>query len=178
MKQHLFLMKMNNTNPAKTIRVLTWLVMVLLLANIATLSIIWIRPHQRTIIQKNIKHNRGEFRDREMYMVKELDLDSSQVKFYRGSKKEYRMHTRKYQTKIDSNKAEINNQLFSPGCDSVAIYRMSDSIGQWTVKIENGRLDYLMKVKRMLQPEQLDKFRQVFECEDYRREERKSGRKQ
>ena len=106
---------MNNSNPAKTIRILTWLVVILLVANIATLTVIWLRPHPQVEQKQNTAHDNDRFREREECMIKELSLDSTQVEFYQVSKQEFRGRMKDFRSKIEQYKGRNQRTTVQSG---------------------------------------------------------------
>jgi hypothetical protein len=156
---------MNNYNQ-KTVRILTILVIILLVANIASLSVIWFNYPNRTE-KDEMRPERARVNKREMMMMKHLDMDTMQVQSYKSAQRELRKNLRQYRCTMENNRKRIHEQLFSENPDTNLINTLNDSIGLMTIEMEKLKINHFLQMKKTLTNEQIQKFREMFEDDDH-----------
>jgi Spy/CpxP family protein refolding chaperone len=158
---------MNNYNQ-KTVRILTILVIILLVANIASLSVIWVNSSSQPE-KDRMRVERTRINKREMMMIRHLDMDTTQVETYKTAQRELRKNLRQYRCTMENNRKRIHEQLFSDNPDTNLINTLNDSIGLMTIEMEKIKINHFLRMKKTLTSEQIQKFRQMFEDDDHER---------
>ena len=95
------------------------------------------------------------------YLVKKLDMDSTQAKVYFALKKKHAKQMGLISGQIDSLRMLLGTEVFSNEQDSA---RVADLIKQITLKkmeFEWDNINYLKKVKSILSQEQREKFDEI-----------------
>jgi len=137
--------------------------LILLLANIGTITTIWItRPTQ--IKQKRMLYKKQDC-DKKIgerhYFIEKLDLSDEQARIFKESKRAHmkRMHFLK--DSIRNNKQLIHAELFKQASDTLVINQLTKNIGALNSKFEELTYQHFMDIKLMLEPNQVDRFKEL-----------------
>jgi len=92
------------------------------------------------------------------FLVKKLDMDSTQAKVYFALKKKHAEQMRKTSGQIDSLRILLGKQVFSEDQDSSVVADLIKQITEKKMEFEWANINHLKDVKSILTPEQREKF--------------------
>jgi hypothetical protein len=141
-------------NSSSKNKLLTWLVVILLLANAATLITFWVARRQHP---PPFKGTAADF------LIKELNLDSAQQKNYLGLINEHRLAVEQLRDQLKKAKDNFFDLLKQPNTpDSIKI-AYAKNISQYTEKIDLLTIDHFNKVRNICRPGQQVKFDSIIQ---------------
>ncbi len=92
------------------------------------------------------------------YLVKKLDMDSTQAKVYFKLKKEHTKKMRETSKQIDSLRVLLGKQVFSEEQDSATVAKLLKQITKKKMEFEWANINHLKDIKSILNEEQRIKF--------------------
>lgn len=145
----------------KKYNLLVWFTIFLLAMNLIVVSVIWFRP---PLLPEKKEYRRGEptFLHKGV-LIEELKLDSTQINFYKQSRKEHYRNMRKLKNDINNYKRLIHKEIFSQSPDTIKIYEWSDSIGKLNSKFETNNYQHFIELKSSLNEEQIIRLKQLMD---------------
>ncbi|MBL0134931.1 MAG: periplasmic heavy metal sensor [Chitinophagaceae bacterium] len=135
-------------NKVTTNKILLWLVIILLIANAATLSFLWMgRPSARP--------PGGGAKD---FLIKELKLNSNQQQEYQKLIVDHREAAEVLRTKIREAKDVLFEMIKEPNTSDSAKQKQAKEISGYSEELELLTLHHFEKVRTLCTPEQQKKF--------------------
>lgn len=135
-------------NKVTSNKLLLWLVVILLIANAATLSFLWMgRPSAR--------QPGGGARD---FLIKELQLSSSQQQEYQKLIVEHRENAEILRSKIRTAKEGLFDLIKEPATPDSTKQKLVKEVSIYSEELELLTLHHFEKVRALCTPEQQKKF--------------------
>lgn len=162
-------------------RLLLITVIILLIANVGTITAIWINKtstqKEKRIIRKKDNCDKQQFKKKNMFF-EELNLSEEQTIKAKTIREEHFRKTRLLKDSIRNQKQQINNEIFKPTPDTIFIMNLSDSIGKLNAEFEKLNYKHFMDLNEIFDPEQRETFKQLMDKASHRgqRSERKYDR--
>jgi len=139
-------------NPSSKNKLLVWLVVLLLLANAATITMFWLG---------RVKHSPPPGTEAKDFLVKELDLDSTQQIRFAALRKEHRTAVDSLREKVK----EAKNHLFDLVKDTAATDAMKQdaaaAVSRITEQIDLYTVEHFQKVRAICNPAQQKRFDEI-----------------
>jgi len=134
---------------------LTWLVVLLVLANIATITMFWLnRPKHPAAMQ-------GE-RPKD-FLVQELKLDAKQQEQLEGLVKEHREAAEALRKKIKESKDAFFALLKQPGVPDSAKQAAAKAVSVNTEELDLLTFNHFQKIRALCTPDQQKKFDEILQ---------------
>ncbi len=142
-------------------KLLIWIIAILLIGNIATVSSIWIiqstQASKKVFTKRLIKER--PTRNSRNYFIKELNLSEDQAAKYKEFKSVHFKSMHSLRDSIHQYKQSINDELFKSNPNKGYINELADSIGKLNAKFEKANYKHFLGIKSILTPEQHEKFK-------------------
>jgi len=136
----------------KTRNLLIAVIFLLVLVNIGTLTFIWVnRPGKEPVPP-----------DTREFLVRELSLDRKQQIIQNALMLNHRKKMKELQFRDQALHNRFFNLLTTYPSDSLLLKKMTDSIAWVRVKMEESTFRYFDQLRRILTPEQQERFDTVF----------------
>ncbi len=136
-------------NPATKNKLLTWLVLLLLVANAATIATFWLN---RT---KHPAHPQGTPNE---FLIEQLQLDTKQQEQLEALVKEHRGKVEQLREKVRAAKDSFFDLLKQPNVTDSTRRAAAAAISTITEQIDLLTLDHFQKIRELCNPEQQKKF--------------------
>ncbi|MDZ4796241.1 MAG: Spy/CpxP family protein refolding chaperone [Bacteroidota bacterium] len=141
-------------NHAAKNKALTWLVVLLLIANAATITMFWLgKPKQRVEPKKQPKD----------FLIKELKLDTSQQIQLEVLVKEHRAAVNKLRKKVKEAKSNFFDLLKEQNVSDSTKKNAAAAVSIITEDIDLLTLNHFQKVRSLCNPEQQKKFDEIIQ---------------
>lgn len=129
-------------------KLLLWLVIVLLVANAATLSFLWLgRPGAAP---------RGDGASN--FLIKELNLDAKQQEQYKNLVTEHRGSVELLRSKIRNSKEQLFDMIKGEGSSDSTKQEKAKEIGGYSAELDLLTVHHFEKLRAICTPEQQTKF--------------------
>jgi len=133
-------------------KLLTWLVLLLLVANAATIAFFWMNK------TKHLPPPKGTPKD---FLIKELQLDAKQQEQLEVFVKEHQQAARQLRVKIKEGKENFFALLKQPAVTDSAKNELSTVVSSYIRQLDILTLEHFQKVRSLCKPEQQAKFDQI-----------------
>lgn len=135
-------------------KLLTWLVILLLVANAASIAMFWLSR------SKNPPPPKGTPKE---FLVKELKLDSKQQEQFDVLRKEHRKTADQLREKIKGAKESFFDLLKQPGVTDSSKQSAAKNVSAYTGELDLLTLDHFQKVRALCTAEQQKKFDEIIQ---------------
>jgi hypothetical protein len=140
-----------------------WLVLILVILNIATLSFLWIsnnthsgcRQHEHSDKFKERMHDRND-----RFLKKELELNEEQIQLFTDMRQSHFNLMKTKRNEIHSLKKDLFHLVFKDA-GQLKIDSLLSAIGTLQMEIEKSNFDHFKLLGEACTPEQQDKLRHV-----------------
>jgi Spy/CpxP family protein refolding chaperone len=136
-------------NPSSKNRLLVGLVILLLIANAATIAMFWIGRAKRPPAP------RGEVKD---FLVKELNLDSNQQIKFEQLRNEHRHAVDSLREKVKQAKDAMFELVKDPAATDSIKHTAAEAVGIITEEIDLYTVEHFQKLRAICNPEQQKRF--------------------
>ena len=133
-------------------KLLTWLVLLLLVANAATIAFFWMNK------TKHPPPPKGTPKD---FLVKELQLDTKQQEQLEVLVKEHQQAARQLRVKIKEGKENFFALLKQPAVTDSTKSELSAVVSSYISQLDMLTLGHFQKVRNLCKPEQQVKFDEI-----------------
>ncbi|MBL7746479.1 MAG: periplasmic heavy metal sensor [Chitinophagaceae bacterium] len=133
-------------------KLLTWLVLLLLIANAATIAFFWMNK------TKHPPPPKGTPKD---FLVKELQLDTKQQEQLEVLVKEHQQAARQLRVKIKEGKENFFALLKQPAVTDSTKNELSAVVSSYISQLDMLTLGHFQKVRNLCKPEQQVKFDEI-----------------
>jgi protein CpxP len=139
-------------NPSKN-KILVWVVIFLMIANVAVLATIW-------IMHNNSRPQRGTPAD---YLVKELGLNDEQQNKLHALAKEHHEQSEKIKEQIKNARHDLFKLLQQPEINDSAKKTAADNVAKNLEQLDLLTFDHFKEVRTICTPQQQKKFDEIIE---------------
>ena len=139
-------------NPGTKNKLLTWLVVLLLIANAATIAMFWFGKTKQPMQPK------GQPKD---FLIKELKLDTVQQEKLELLVKEHRSAVEQLREKVKGAKDNLFDLLKEPSTTDSVKKAAAAAVSTITEEIDLLTLNHFQKVRALCNPEQKKKFDEI-----------------
>ena len=138
-----------------------WVIVILLIVNIITVSIIWIQTTRTNRFPP--PSMQGDKNGPAGLMQHELGLSDEQVKQYNQIRKENLDEAKAITDKIADTKIQFAKELFKQNPDTVVISSLANQIGKAQSQLEVLRFYQFRRLIAICKPEQKEKLKPIIE---------------
>ena len=142
-------------------RVLTWLVLLLLVANAASIAMFWLGKAKQTKQAQQILRNEQPKGKPQDFLVKELNFDAAQQGQLEIFSKEHREAVNSFHEKIMEAKENFFAILKKKNATDSAKKKATEAISNITQQIDLLTLNHFQKVRALCNAEQQKKFDEI-----------------
>lgn len=143
--------------------ILIWLVVLLAVLNISTITTIVIHNRQESEENQTFSmDNDGQNLLNGRYMRQVVGFDNEQMDSFRNAKHEFQPVANQIILNIDSLKNEMFNELNNEITDTIKLNLLSDQIGVLHADLKKKTYAFYLTVKTICKPEQHEKLKQIF----------------
>lgn len=148
---------------------LIWIVIVLVVLNIATIATVVFHHYQSKVLlqagdigsvgydERGVqRYNGRSFRD-------VLELDAGQMEQFRGINQQFREEGRRISTNLHRLRQEMLANLSEPLPDTTLLNQLSDSVGLLHAKLKRDTYRYYLAIHAICNPGQQEKLKLLFE---------------
>ncbi len=134
-----------------------WTIVVLVILNIFTISMLWLGKN-------NMRANKPPFKlpaqnTRTLkFLQKELDLTDSQIQDYKKLREEHAKKTQQLIHDIRKLKEEMMDEIFTGDPDSSMVTKIAGQIGEKQRKVEQLTFEHFMDLKKLCGEQQVRKL--------------------
>lgn len=158
---------MNNTN-----KILVWLVVLLALLNITTISsYIYHRSKERKTAETSVTTGFSNNPLNGRFFMQEVGFDEQQMEKFREANRDFKPKSNQIIFEIDSIKLQIFNELNKENIDSIKIKNLTDSFGILHAELKHETNIFYLKLKSISNKEQITKLNTAFAPLFYQTEE-------
>lgn len=144
-------------------RVLIWVIVVLIILNIATIgTIVYHNYSEKTQQDDTVIMNADGQMINGRYMRQYLGFDNDQVDAFRQANRNFRPHAAMIIYNIDSLKGNMFRELQKQDPDTVKLDNMADKIGLLHCKLKKYTSRFYLQIKSVCKPEQVGKLQIIF----------------
>lgn len=136
-------------NPVTKNKLLTWLVVLLLVANAATIAMYWLGKPKPPLPPNGGPKN---------YLIKELSLDAKQQEQFGELVKEHRQSVEQLRREVRSAKDNLFDLVSKPNEADSTKQHAAAAVSDITEEIDLLTLDHFQKVRALCTPDQQRKF--------------------
>lgn len=129
-----------------------WLIIILIVINIFSLTFIWLRKPCPPA------PNPGDFREKNLFLKKELGLNDEQMKNMELLRKELRDTTDLFMNNLWQKRRELQKEALKDKPDTNKVNYLISEISGLNVKTEQYMLKHFSELKKILSPDQFEKF--------------------
>lgn len=133
-------------------RLTMWVIVLLVVLNLLTISAIWMKNFPRFDKRKS---------GGEKFLIEELKLTDDQVEQFRELRDIHFDETKVIHREMNDLRQAITDELFRENPDSAKVAQWAEEVGRMHAAIENARFAHFQALKEICEPEQRDKFRSV-----------------
>lgn len=133
-------------------RLTMWVIVLLVVLNLLTISAIWMKNFPRFDKRKS---------GGEAFLIEELKLTDEQAEQFRELREIHFDETKEIHREMNDLRKAITDELFRENPDSAKVMRWAREVGEMHSAIERARFLHFQALKEPLEPEQRDKFRAV-----------------
>ncbi len=134
-------------------RLTMWVIVLLVVLNLLTLSAIWMKNFSG--------FDKGKRSGGEAFLISELQLSDVQVEQFRKLRDIHFEETREIHREMNDLRQAITDELFRENPDSAKVAQWAQEVGKMHAAIENARFAHFQALKEICEPAQRDKFRSV-----------------
>jgi len=152
-------------------RLLIWTALILLVANLISLSVIWFEKCDVPPLKTDFKRNKSVVKNdhRGTFLVRELNLDTIQANLYFEERNLHHKRMHQIMDKIQKDRQLLYQEVFANQPDSQAINSIIDSIGYLNGAIEKLNYTHFETIKQILNQKQEEKFKEILNDAPYGR---------
>lgn len=160
---------MNKKLAMKRNQIILSLAIVLLVLNLVGITAFYLKKptkiyrHKRT--ERSVEERHQKFESR---MAKKLNLNAEQLEEFRNLKQQHMLKIQPLKDSIRQHKWLIHQELFNELPDTLYINALSDSIGKMNAAFEKLNYAHFIQLKKILNQDQLDSFKQVLDDLPYK----------
>jgi Spy/CpxP family protein refolding chaperone len=136
-----------------------WLIAILLVINILTVSILWMQTARTNEPQPQQTGARGS--ESVTLLQKALDLNEGQVKQLDTKRTGHLELTKSYNDRLSALKRQLSEELFKEHPDTTLAHSLTAQIGELQSKVELIRFEYFKELLALCTPEQKAKLRPI-----------------
>jgi protein CpxP len=137
--------------PRNTNRILIWLIIILLVADAATVAYFWLGNSKGRPSQESPKE----------FIIRELSMDANQQKQYSDLVTEHRASVDSLRQALRTAKDSFFELIKEPAVTDSAKQAAVSVIGRITESIDLRTLEHFQKVRMLCRPEQQEKFDRI-----------------
>ncbi|MDD3320542.1 MAG: hypothetical protein PHS59_03770 [Paludibacter sp.] len=143
--------------------ILSWLVVLLLILNITTITTIVIHNYRENNDGQNFSlGSDGQNMLNGRYMRQVVGFDNEQMGLFRSAKHEFQPTANQIINSIDSIKTEMFRELNNNQTDTNKLNNLSDKIGSLHADLKKETNGFYLTIKSICRPEQQEKLKEVF----------------
>jgi len=135
-------------------KLLTWLVILLLVANAASIAMFWLSRGKNPPTPKGTPQE---------FLVKELKLDSKQQEQFDSLRKEHQEAANQLREKIKTAKESFFDLLKQPDVSDSLKQATAKTVSSFTEELDILTLNHFQKVRSLCTPEQQKKFDEIIQ---------------
>jgi len=137
-------------------KISVWIIVILVLLNLFTLSTIWYNQLRRPVRppREEMRHHRQGL---EM-LGQKLKLTDEQVKIFEGMRQQHFEKMKPLQEEIISVRQQLMDELSKAEPDTALVNILIKSIGDKETVLERNRFEHFMELRSVCTPEQKEKF--------------------
>ncbi len=137
---------------------MTWTIAILVFLNVFTLAGIWFlgfspKPPFADFPRKERS---------ELLLKKKLNLTDEQLQKFRDLRKNHFEETREIGDEIHRLKRELSGEIFNETQNQTEVEKRIEQIGQLEMQMEREKFKHFLELKSVCNPEQQQKFREIF----------------
>lgn len=140
-------------------RFTAWAIIILIVLNLFTLSVLWMTNTRRERPPKHGPHFRAH--DRKDILDAELNFNDEQKEKHRTLKENHFKQMRILTEEIHKNKKDLFNRLSEPTYDSLEVKALCNKIGSLQSDLEELTFYHFNDIKSICTPEQKEKLKEV-----------------
>lgn len=135
-------------------KLLTWLVVLLLIANAATIAMFWLNKKQKPPQPKGQPNE---------FLVKELKLDTAQQQQLEVLVKEHRRQAEELRAKIRGAKDSLFALVKDPAATDSTKQALAAVASRYTEQIDVLTLNHFQKIRAICRPDQQERFDEIIQ---------------
>lgn len=140
-----------------TKRFIKWTIIILVILNLTTLTMLWIKNNNKDSYKKPRLPVRGPKESRQ-FLTRELSLSEEQDRLFKELRHGHRFQGKKIQHQIHKLKREIMEGLFDPDFDNSKLNHLISEIGKKHGELELLTFNHFRELKNVLNTSQRNKF--------------------
>jgi Spy/CpxP family protein refolding chaperone len=136
-----------------------WLIVVLLVINVLTVSILWMQTARTNEPQPPRQDARGS--ESVNLLRKALDLNERQTKHFDSRRASQLEQTKALNDRLAALKRQLSDELFSDHPDTILAQQQAKGIGELQANLEMMRFEYFRELLAVCTPEQKSRLRPI-----------------
>jgi hypothetical protein len=140
-------------------KVRNWLIVVLVVINLLTVSILWMQTARTNEPQPQQSDARAS--ESVALLKKTLDLNEGQTKQFDSMRTGQIEKSKSYNDRLAALKRQLSEELFKEHPDTSLVHSLTGNIGELQSKVEQIRFDYFKDLLALCTPEQREKLRPI-----------------
>ena len=136
-----------------------WLIVVLLVINVLTVSILWMQTARTNEPQPPQQDARGS--ESVNLLKKALDLNEGQTKHFDSRRTSQLEQTKALNDSLAALKRQLSDELFKDHPDTMLAQQQTKEIGELQANLEMMRFEYFRELLAVCTPEQKNKLRPI-----------------
>lgn len=150
-------------------KILVITVIILLIANLATISTVWftknqIQKNDKTELKNDNKRKQGQRQRRSVNdAFRQLNLNDEQALIIKHHRQNHFKSIRSIKDSIRTTKRAIHTELFKEKPDTAYIFEKAELIGKFNAHLEQLNYEHFMQLKDKLNEEQRARLKQLMD---------------
>ena len=136
-----------------------WLIVVLLVINVLTVSILWMQTARTNEPQPPQQDARGS--ESVNLLKKALDLNEGQTKHFDSRRASQLEQTKALNDRLAALKRQLSDELYRDHPDTILAQQQAKEIGELQANLEMMRFEYFRELLAVCTPEQKNKLRPI-----------------
>jgi len=136
-----------------------WLIVVLLVINVLTVSILWMQTARTTEPRPQQQDARGS--ESVNLLKKALDLNEGQTKHFDSRRASQLEQTKALNDRLAALKRQLSDELFKDHPDTMLAQQQAKGIGELQANLEMMRFEYFRELLAVCTPEQKNRLRPI-----------------
>jgi len=147
----------------RNVRLLSWLVVILLVTNMATVATVFYHTHRGEAaktdqVESNVPGDR-----RTRFFKDQLNLDDEQLVPFREANRRFNRHARGITENMGQLRSEMLDELFADSVDRKDLQEIARKVGMEHEQLKMATCDFYLELKSICNKEQKVKLASIFQ---------------
>ncbi len=147
----------------RNVKLLSWLVVILLVTNLATIATVFYHTHQETIAQKGEPETDAPGDRRTRFFKEQLNLSDDQLEPFREANRRFNRHARGISQTMSQLRVDMLDELFADSASRDNLQQIARKVGMQHEDLKMATCDFYLELKSICNDQQRMQLATIFQ---------------